>query len=390
MLERDEFVRLSEPVDGVAVSLYLPTHRAGRDTRENPIRYKNLVQEAERRLEAQGWQEDRVKEFLAPLYARVDDYDFWQHQESGLAVFYAEGREPEFVRSPLAPRELTVLSHRYHLVPLMPALTGVGDFYLLSMTLDEACLYRANEEDLERIELPEDTPKSLDEATRFDEMVGATREHGGNAPHGTRNVAAPGTGMAHGTGDSDRDEKMDIARWFAWLDNGVRERIAGSNAPLVFAGLDYLHGIYKEANHYPHFAEVHVSGNPGALRLEELHERARDAMRSHFDKPRQRAIERFADLSGTDQAEYDLDRIVPAAIDGRVDTLFVDVGTHRWGAFDERNRSVKALSEASVDSEDLMDTAAVHTLRNGGTVFATSNREGEIPSGREVAAILRY
>ena len=37
------------------VSMYLPTHMAGADTRENAIRFKNRLQDAERQLQALGF-----------------------------------------------------------------------------------------------------------------------------------------------------------------------------------------------------------------------------------------------------------------------------------------------------------------------------------------------
>jgi hypothetical protein len=37
------------------VSLYLPTHRAGPETQQDPIRLKNLLRKAESGLQAEGW-----------------------------------------------------------------------------------------------------------------------------------------------------------------------------------------------------------------------------------------------------------------------------------------------------------------------------------------------
>jgi len=46
------------------VSLYMPTHRAGRETEQDPIRYKNLLREAEERLMANGLRSPEVQEML--------------------------------------------------------------------------------------------------------------------------------------------------------------------------------------------------------------------------------------------------------------------------------------------------------------------------------------
>jgi len=46
------------------VSLYMPTHRAGRETEQDPIRYKDLLREAEERLMANGLRSPEVQEML--------------------------------------------------------------------------------------------------------------------------------------------------------------------------------------------------------------------------------------------------------------------------------------------------------------------------------------
>src|SRR5207249_3986383 len=76
-----------------AVSLYLPTHVAGREIRQNAIRLKNLIAQTADRLHA-DWRRSEVDAFLAPAHSLVEDAEFWRHPENGLAVFLA----PDFSR----------------------------------------------------------------------------------------------------------------------------------------------------------------------------------------------------------------------------------------------------------------------------------------------------
>lgn len=71
-----------------SMSLYLPTHQAGPDTRENPIRYKNLLSEAEAQFGRAGW--EGASDVLEAA-RELGDFRFWQNQRQGLAVFVSGG-----------------------------------------------------------------------------------------------------------------------------------------------------------------------------------------------------------------------------------------------------------------------------------------------------------
>jgi len=76
-----------------AISIYLPTHVAGREGRQDPIRLKNLLSVAAERLGASR----RLPKInaLLPLAQRlVEDGAFWRsqhHEQQGLAIFRAPG-----------------------------------------------------------------------------------------------------------------------------------------------------------------------------------------------------------------------------------------------------------------------------------------------------------
>jgi len=70
------------------VSLFMPTHRAGRETEQDPIRFKNLLREAEERLMGKGLRSPEVQEIVKRPQLLLQDQGFWQRQSDGLAVFF--------------------------------------------------------------------------------------------------------------------------------------------------------------------------------------------------------------------------------------------------------------------------------------------------------------
>lgn len=384
-LTKEDLTMLSAIKSEPAVSLYAPMHQAGPDTRENHIRFKNRVQEAEAMLEQRGLGPREVASLLEPASALVDDEDLWQHQYGGFAMFLSEG-ESHHYSLPTEFEDLTVVGSRYHLKPLMPLLTGDGRFHILVVSLNKARLFEATRHSIHELDLG-DVPTSLDEATRFDEPTAGRRQHGGDAPQRSREVAAPGTGISHGTGDVEYDKKEDIRRWFSWLENGVTGAINAGSTPLVFVGVHYLFAFYQQVNHYNHLLSEQVSGNPDAWREDEILDKAWEIVTPHFAKAKEEAIERYQAQVHQGTASSDLSDIVLAAMDGRVDTLIVGLGEQQWGSYDRENRKLELHDEQQSGDEDLLDLAAVQTLLNGGTVYAVPKEE--VPE-KTLAAIYRY
>jgi hypothetical protein len=58
---------------------------------QDPIRWKNLVREAERLLQEAGTRSPSAQDLLRPAAELFDEVAFWQSGGSGLACFLAPG-----------------------------------------------------------------------------------------------------------------------------------------------------------------------------------------------------------------------------------------------------------------------------------------------------------
>ena len=91
VIRRTDLERLALQGGGPCVSVFLPTHRAGPEVRQAPIRLKNLLREATEALQADGVKAPTIKRLLAPLWRLLDDGLFWQYQSDGLALYSRPG-----------------------------------------------------------------------------------------------------------------------------------------------------------------------------------------------------------------------------------------------------------------------------------------------------------
>ncbi|HEY7519894.1 MAG TPA: hypothetical protein VIE36_16525 [Methylomirabilota bacterium] len=385
VVTREDIKALVERREAPCVSIYQPTHRVGPDSRtyarEDPVRLRNLLREAEQRLLTGGEPARAVEEWLLPARRLLDDSIFWQYQADGLALFVAPGTVRRF-RVPVRFDELVVVAPGFHVKPLLPLLTGDGLFYVLALSQNEVRLFAGTRDYMGEVPLP-DAPRSLADALRYDDAEPQLQLHTGAPASGDRRAA-----MFHGHGTGIDDAKTNLFRYFRQVDRAVSALIKNALVPLVVAAVDYLMPIYREASTHPSLLAGGIPGNPEGTRLDELHARAWRLVEPHFRRVREAEMDRYRALAGTGRTSNDVREVLLAASDGRVDVLFVPIGVRVWGTFVPDTRSIEITDEAPGQSEDLLNVAAIHALLNRGTVHAVPPAEMPVPA--PVAAVFRY
>jgi len=392
-LTRSDLRELVEQCKRLCISMYMPTERAGKEVEQNPIRLKNLLVEAEERLVERGVRVSEAQELLVSARMLLRDSLFWQHQSDGLVLFLSSDAL-RYYRLPLNFEQLVVVSDRFHIKPLLPLLSSGGRFYILALSQEQIRLLQGTRYRVGEIEL-KDVPKSLTEVLKWDDPEKRLQFHTSTqTPGGERTSSAIGgvrPAIFHGHGVASADDPKDyISRYFHQVDRGISEVLSGERVPLVLAGVDYLHPIYREANTYPYLVDEGVEGNPEKLSAEELHTRAWPIVHPLFLADQEDAAARYRQLAGagSKRASSDLNQVVLAAYRGRVETLFVALGVQRWGVFDPDSNEIELHEETRPGDEDLLDLAAVHTLLNGGLVYAIEPEE--VPGKASLAALFRY
>ncbi|MBI4905736.1 MAG: hypothetical protein HY820_19035 [Acidobacteria bacterium] len=376
-ISRSDFRQLIDVEQEPCLSIYFPTHRAGVDTLQDPIRLKNLIREAELRLQERGAQAPLIREVIGPLRELVDQYDFWQHQADGLALFRTRDVFRRYRVSFQVP-ELAIVARRFHLKPLLPAAEANQRFYVLTATQEAVKVFEANHRSITEMEIP-DMPDSpiIAPATR-----GAERQLQSHTA-GRRRAA-----IVHGHGAGEEDRKQILLSYFRRVDEAVRRRLRDEHVPVVLAAADYLCPIYRQANSNANLLTDEIHGNPGTIPNEELYRLAWGIASAHFQEDRTKAADEYHQLWHTQRASKDLPEIVAAARQGRVKVLFVAVGVQEWGHVDPASAEIVQVEQCTAQDQDLLNVAAMETFVAGGTVYAVPR--DEVPGRGSVAAIFRY
>ncbi len=383
VLTLDEIRKLTRDRGGPRVSLYMPTHRVGTETQQDPTRCRNLLREARRSLSDREVSSRQADELLQAADDLAGDRMFWQHQSDGLALFAAPGTFNHY-RLPIRFNSLVTVADRFHIKPLLPLLTGDGRFFVLALSQNRVRFFQGSRFNLNPVEDMGNIPGSLKEALGPDDLGSSVQYRTGMS-----DGRGGHTAIYHGQGYGSEDAKKDLGRYFSQIDRAVRELLRDDTAPLVLAGVDYLLPIYRESSTHPNLAEGGITGSPDRLSTEELHKAAWELVRGHFRREEETAAARYRAMAGTGLTSDDIRTALVAAFNGRVDSLFVAIGVHQWGVYCEDTATVQLTERDHADSEDLLDLAAVYTLNNGGTVYAVPKTR--IPAeGRAVAALFRY
>jgi hypothetical protein len=377
-LTLDQIKGLAQQTASPSISIFLPTHRAGQDIQQDPIRFKNLLRDTEKQLLDGGTGPREAGALLQSAQALLDDSDFWNHQHDGLAVFISAD-DFHYYALPFRVEELLVVAQSYYVKPVLPLFTNNGHYYILAISLNEVRLFEGTRYGVGQIALPDGIPANMEEALGLDGPQKSLQMHSGGAG-----------GMLHGQGPGDEEQKVWIEQYLNLVDTSLKEILREQNAPLVLAGVDYLLPMYRKVSEYQNIMEAGITGNPDQLRPEELQAQAWSIVEAFFRQETEKTAEQYQQLADTDKATDNVEEIVAAAFNGRVDKLILSVENQIWGAFNPKDGKVIRSSNGQSKKYNLalLDFTAMNTLQNGGTVCALS--QDEMPTDSPIAAIFRY
>jgi hypothetical protein len=381
---RAEILELAAAAPTTCVSLYLPTERSGVETRQNPIRYKNLLKKAEDLFQQSGLAEDQIEAALKPARRLVERYAFWQAQEDGLALFLSPGSFVHY-RLPITVEERAVLAERPYLKPLLPLLELGQSFLVLALSQKQVRLFRCGRDHATEVDLG-DTPRSLTEAVGADFEQRSLQFHTGTPGQGAGRRSA----VFHGQGGGHEKADTEIERFVQLLDQGVQRRV-DPTAPLIVAAVSSLASQYRAVSEVPSLLGEGIEGNPDEMTGAQLAAAGWKLIQGVLDQKRERVMEEYREKRGKGLGTDELATVLLAAREGRVGTLFVALDRDVWGRLTSEDGGVPHLlvnDEREPQDVELLDQAAIDCLLRGGEVFPAVQEA--LPGGAVIAAILRY
>lgn len=383
LISKKEFETLANIRDEHCVSIYLPTHRNGEavTSGKDALNLKNQLQKVKHTLTELGMTEARAQEFLAPAQKLHDDNNIWHHQLDGLAIFLSENHF-SFYRLPCKLEEFTCVTTSFHLLQLVPLLSGDGIYYILSLSLDKVRLFEATKFYVNELEVSDRIQQGMKEVEKYYEFERANENKSGISSF---------VSNTNGQGEMRPHRKDLIDEYFRNVVVGLKKIVLTDRTPIVVAAVDYLHPIFRDCANGLNVMPKGLVGNPDEIKAKDLHSRGWEIVEGHFNREMEKNREAYGDWAGTGKTTYAIDRILPAAFNGRVDTLFIAKGQHQWGRFNEKDQTVEVHEKFEYGDDCLVSRAAAQTIMNSGNAYVIDG--SHMPDTRadsKMTAMLRY
>jgi hypothetical protein len=381
-----EFKALAQIKGETCVSLYLPTSPLGGSARTNRTAFKDIAKEALSQLKEAGTDKKKISVFeerfehLAGAEHDVQDDDkirklqrakpdpvesFWRYQANGLAVLATPSMMRTF-RLPNRPRPLAEVADRFHLTPLIRAMTSPHDVFVLALAEESVRLIHAFANfPPERLQIPE-LPRNAEEATRRPSV----------------HVRAPRGRLQNLEG-----EKVLLHQYARKVDQAVRSALAGQDKPLVLAAAEPLASIFRSVNTYPRLAAETIEGNPDLKTDAELEDVAIPILDRLYSHELKAVIALYDELKPR-RATTDVSYAAHAATAGVIDQLLVDLDAVIPGLVSDIDGSVTYSASDDAETYSVVDEVARRALCTGARVLGA--RKEEMPERAPLAAILRY
>jgi hypothetical protein len=263
-------------------------------------------------------------------------------------------------------REELFVNEHFHLRPLLALVSAGDEYFVLQLRQTSQRLLKGNAQGLVEtdpldLRSPQGTP--LGAGDLIDRRDAGPRSANANV------LEADGSLQTH----------------LGQIAAAVEQRLSGETAPLLLACDSRLASIYRAVSRYGNLHDQHIGGSH-YLSLAELHTRSWPLIRPALVQNREAHRKRML-LHRDGQARHGLADIIPAALEGRIDALFIDCRAPRWGHL-EPNGRVSLHARPEQGDDDLLELAVSETLRHRGQVFAVDVDTAEMDDNAE--ALLRF
>jgi hypothetical protein len=382
----EEFKALAQIKGETCVSLYMPTSPLGTSAKFNRTAFKDLAKEALSQMKEAGIDKNKIAVFeqqfdhLAGAEHDVQDEDkirklqrakpdpiesFWHYQADGLAVLTTMSLTRMFrLPNPLKP--LAEVADRFHLTPLIRAMTSPHDIFVLALAEESVRLVHAFANfPPERVQVP-NLPKNAEEATRRPSF----------------HIRAPRRRLQNLEG-----EKVLLQKYVRQVEHAIYNVLSQQNAPLVLAAEEPMASMFRSLNTYPRLADETIEGNPEQRTDAELEDAAIPILDRIYSRELKAVIALYDQLKPR-RATTDVSYAAHAATAGAVDQLLVDLDAVIPGLVSDLDGTVTYAASDDAETYSVVDEVARRALSTGARVLGA--RKEELPERAPLTAILRY
>lgn len=356
------------------ITITLPTHKKGEETKQDPIRFKNLLNHVESTLKEKGWKDADITKLLEQPRSLLEKPMFWSHSDNGLAVYISDDLF-EVYKLPYKVDESVYINDHFLITPILPMVSMDGSYCVLAVSRQKARLLRCNRENLEDI-TPKDAPQSVNDYLEIDPEK-QLQFHTG---------AAGQSAVFFGHNSSEEDKMVVVEQYLRELEKELTPVLRKLKEPLVVVGLAENTTLYKKINDYEYLIES-VEYNPDPLSEKDLQEKGWKVIKDHFLKEMYQSLESFSEKQ-SDRVSNNLGEIAEATVMGKSRAIFISRGEKKWGIYDPESNTVHYNNQPNGHDIELLNWLSITAHKTGSKVYILPKEE--MPMHSTVAAEYRF
>lgn len=383
-LTRDELKSLTEWEQGPCVSIYLPRHQAVSEYREDPIHFRNLLDTAESRLQERGLGAVETRTLLEPARSIQNDASFWERGPAqGLAILLAPGFFQQLNLAYQCPQMLSI-DDSFYVNPLFYKVYEDDHFDLLAVCPKSVRLFRHQNGEFTQVELPENVPANLETISANTQFEESLQSH-------TTSSAGPrgdNAAMLHGHGITKEQSEKLLCDYFQILAKQLEKYLDNDGPPLILVTAEKQQNMFRKHYHAKNLLAQGISTSPDHLNEQELYQLALPVIEQISNQPLRKAREQYQKHLGTSRISHQLEEILQAADQGRVEALFAPLGSELWGQLPNDGDLIKTHNQPHNGDVALLNWAIRHTYKHGGIPYVITAED--MPEDKPVTAYFRW
>lgn len=357
------------------VTITLPTHEKGEEVKQDPIRFKNLLSEAEKKLNERDLKNGDVEEFLKPARELLERPMFWSHQKNGLAVYLTEDFF-EVYKLPYDINEQVFVNDHFFITPLLPMTSMDGSFAVLAASRKNVRLLRCTRNSVQDI-TPEGIETSVSDYLEVDPQK-QLQFHSG---------AKGQSAMYFGHNANEEDKMVVVEAFYREIEKEITKVLNEVNDPLIIVGLVENANLYEDVNDYHRVVENKENHNPDELTDKELRDKGWEVVKDYFLSDMYRSLDKFSKYS-EDRISNNLGEIIESTVMGKSQTIFISRGETKWGKYDKEKHTVHYSNNPNGEDVELLNWLSITGFKTGSKVYVLP--KDEMPVHSTVAAEFRF
>ena len=363
-MERHDIEALQAVHGFPAVTILLPTEQGWPGVRQNPVRVKNLVREAERRLRSEC-----SARIWTPLIERMNDLADqidYEHVDAGLALFVSKdvARVATF---PFPVQQRVIIDETFATRDLVAAANRSPRYWVLALSEQPTRLFAGVRDHLHEVH-----------------AYGFPMTYDGPGPDGDRPLAG-GRGE-----DSAAYRDAFRQQFFRTVDTALGDALAAESVSVILMGVEKYLAFFQEVSRHTDRVVATIAGNYDQTLPAEIAERTWPAMQGYLKEQQAGALVALATAVDGQMYVSGIEEIWRLAQEGRGSTLLVEEGYRYPARQDPTGLQLHAADNPLVPGtiEDAVDEVIETAIAKGGDVVFVP--DGALHDHQRIALILRY